>query len=60
MTEFIQEVASLLGLDKTGYRLITNNGENGGQEVLHLHFHLLGGAKLKWDHLSDSNSKEFF
>jgi histidine triad (HIT) family protein len=43
-----------------GYRLITNNGENGGQEVLHLHFHLLGGAKLKWDHLSDSNSKEFF
>ncbi|WP_458701147.1 histidine triad nucleotide-binding protein [Sulfurospirillum sp. 1307] len=60
MTEFIQEVAKLLGLDKTGYRLITNNGENGGQEVMHLHFHLLGGAKLKWGHLSDSNSKEFF
>lgn len=60
MTKFIQEVASHLGLDKTGYRLITNNGENGGQEVMHLHFHLLGGAKLRWDHLSDSNSKEFF
>ncbi len=60
MTDFIKEVATHLGLDKTGYRLITNNGENGGQEVMHLHFHLLGGAKLKWDHQSDSNSKEFF
>lgn len=48
MTNFIQEVASLMGLDKSGYRLITNNGENGGQEVMHLHFHMLGGAKLNW------------
>ncbi len=60
MTEFIQEVAKLLGLDKTGYRLITNNGENGGQEVMHLHFHLLGGAKLSWNHMADSDSKSFF
>ena len=47
-TPFIQEVAKKLGLDKTGYRLVTNNGEDGGQEVLHLHFHILGGTKLKW------------
>jgi histidine triad (HIT) family protein len=29
-----------------GYRLIINSGENGGQEVLHLHMHLLGGRRL--------------
>jgi len=52
MTEFIQKVAKLLELDERGYRLITNNGSDGGQEVLHLHFHLLGGTKLSWDTLS--------
>ncbi|MBL0703546.1 MAG: HIT domain-containing protein [Sulfurospirillum sp.] len=59
LTSFTQKVATLLGLDKSGYRLITNNGSDGGQEVMHLHFHLLGGAKLSWGHLSDSNSKNF-
>lgn len=59
MTIFIHQVAKLLGLDESGYRLITNNGEDGGQEVMHLHFHLLGGAKLFWSHLSDSDSKNF-
>ncbi|MDD3344053.1 MAG: histidine triad nucleotide-binding protein [Sulfurospirillaceae bacterium] len=57
MTQFIHQVAAFLGLDQSGYRLITNNGEDGGQEVLHLHFHLLGGAKLSWGHLSDSDPK---
>jgi len=52
LTEFTQKVAKLLGLDKSGYRLITNNGSDGGQEVLHLHFHLLGGTKLSWENLS--------
>lgn len=51
MTPFIQEVAIKLGLDSNGYRLITNNGDDGGQEVKHLHFHLLGGTKLKWDRM---------
>ncbi len=55
MTSFIQEVAIKVGLDKTGYRLITNNGDDGGQEIHHLHFHLLGGGKLKWEHLHDES-----
>ncbi len=54
MTPFIQECASKLGLDKDGYRLITNNGHDGGQEVYHLHFHLLGGTRLKWVDLRES------
>jgi len=57
MTPFIQEVATLTGIDKSGYRVITNNGENGGQEVHHLHFHVLGGAKLPFGHLTDESHK---
>lgn len=57
MTPFLQEVATLTGIDKSGYRLITNNGENGGQEVHHLHFHVLGGAKLPFGHLTDEPHK---
>ncbi len=58
MTSFIQGVAKEVGIDKTGYRVITNVGDDGGQEVKHLHFHILGGGKLKWGHFSDSNPKE--
>jgi histidine triad (HIT) family protein len=57
MTPFIQEVATITGLDERGYRLITNNGDDGGQEVKHLHFHLLGGGKLKFEHLVDETHK---
>lgn len=42
----ISAVAGLTGLDAGGYRAISNCGVNGGQEVPHLHFHLLGGEKL--------------
>lgn len=34
------------GIDISGYRVLTNVGENGGQSVDHLHFHVLGGNKL--------------
>ncbi|QHG91356.1 histidine triad nucleotide-binding protein [Sulfurimonas sp. CVO] len=57
MTTFMQNVAKELNIDKSGYRVITNVGENGGQEVEHLHFHILGGAKLAWSHLSDADPK---
>jgi len=57
MTAFIQDVAKEVNIHKSGYRVITNIGENGGQEVNHLHFHVLGGAKLAWSHLTDANPK---
>jgi histidine triad (HIT) family protein len=34
------------GVDRTGYRLLTNHGQDAGQTVFHLHFHLLGGNAL--------------
>ena len=46
LTPFIQRVATKLGLDKSGYRLITNILSDGGQEVPHLHFHIFGGEKI--------------
>jgi histidine triad (HIT) family protein len=60
MGTFMQEVARDLGIDQSGYRIISNIGENGGQEVGHLHFHILGGAKLKWGHFADADPKDFF
>ncbi|HFS82675.1 MAG TPA: histidine triad nucleotide-binding protein [Epsilonproteobacteria bacterium] len=57
LTPFAQEVARLVGIDQTGYRLITNNGSDGGQEVLHLHFHMLGGGKLSWGHMHEDPHK---
>lgn len=42
---FTQEVARHLGI-KNGYRIITNIGQDGNQEVKHLHFHLLAGENL--------------
>ena len=41
----IPKVAKLCNLEN-GYRVITNVGEDGGQSVKHLHFHILGGEKL--------------
>ncbi|PKT75917.1 histidine triad nucleotide-binding protein [Helicobacter winghamensis] len=58
LTSFIQEVAKLLGLDKSGYRIISNVGVDGGQEIPYLHFHILGGAKLRWDNLAQNISEK--
>lgn len=42
----IKEIAKQQGVDETGYRVIVNCGKDAGQEVMHLHFHLLAGKKL--------------
>lgn len=42
------EVARQEGIAESGYRVVTNNGSNGGQSVDHLHFHVLGGRRMGW------------
>ena len=42
-----KRVAQEVGLDN-GYRLVINNGADGGQTVDHLHLHILGGRPMKW------------
>ena len=42
------EIAQKEGLAKSGYRLVINNGDDGGQSVDHLHIHILGGRAMQW------------
>jgi histidine triad (HIT) family protein len=42
------EVAEKAGLKKDGYRLVINNGMNGGETIPHLHVHVLGGRQMQW------------
>ena len=42
------EVARSLGLSESGYRLVINNGKDGGESVPHLHCHILGDRPLQW------------
>lgn len=44
----MQKIASEQGISQTGYRIVSNCGEQGGQTVGHLHFHLLGGREMLW------------
>ena len=44
-----RRIAVSEGVDKTGYRIISNVGDDAGQSVKHLHLHLIGGKQLKWD-----------
>jgi histidine triad (HIT) family protein len=45
---FAAALARMLGIDRSGYRLVLNTGAAAGQTVRHLHLHLLGGRDLGW------------
>ncbi|MGD1903731.1 MAG: histidine triad nucleotide-binding protein [Geitlerinemataceae cyanobacterium] len=44
----VATIASDLGLADSGYRIVINNGDDGGQTVDHLHLHILGGRSMQW------------
>ena len=43
----MNKVAKLQGVEESGYRIIVNCGKDAGQEVMHLHYHLLAGEKME-------------
>ena len=43
-----KHIAAEEGIDNTGYRVVMNCGEDGGQTVWHIHLHLLGGRHMTW------------
>ena len=44
----LKKLAEEEGVAESGYRIVVNTNEDGGQSVGHLHFHLLGGRSLSW------------
>ncbi|MBF2034550.1 MAG: histidine triad nucleotide-binding protein [Leptolyngbyaceae cyanobacterium T60_A2020_046] len=44
----VKAIAEQLGVADSGYRVVINTGEHGGQTVFHLHLHLLAGRNLQW------------
>jgi histidine triad (HIT) family protein len=48
MFDAANQIANELKISEDGFRLVLNCGPNGGQDVYHLHMHLLGGRQLKW------------
>jgi len=48
MIDAANSIAKDLGIANDGFRLVINCGDNGGQEVYHLHLHLIGGRKMNW------------
>ena len=48
MYEAANKIARDLSVSETGFRLVLNCGADAGQEVDHLHMHLLGGRKMTW------------
>ena len=42
----VKKITQKFNLDKTGYRIVTNHGKEGGQVIPHFHIHILGGKQL--------------
>jgi len=43
-----KNLAEQFGIDKSGFRIVSNCGPDAGQSVEHVHFHLLGGRSMQW------------
>lgn len=43
-----RKTAEKLGVAETGYRVVINDGKQSGQEVFHLHLHVLAGRQMGW------------
>ena len=43
-----RQVASDKGIKESGYRIVLNTGRDSGQDVFHIHFHVLGGRRMTW------------
>lgn len=43
-----KKIAEIKGVAGSGYRVVANCGKDAGQEVFHIHMHLLGGRKFAW------------
>lgn len=43
-----RQIAKEKGIAETGYRLVLNTEKDSGQEVFHIHLHLLGGRRMRW------------
>lgn len=48
MVEIAKQLAKSEGIDESGFRLVINTGDEGGQSVKHLHLHLIGGRSMQW------------
>ncbi|GFZ78831.1 putative HIT-like protein [Rickettsiales bacterium] len=48
----VRKIAADLGLEESGYRIVTNHGENAGQVVFHFHIHIISGNKLNREKLN--------
>ena len=44
----LQRTARTLGLEDEGFRTVLNTGDNGGQTVHHVHWHIMGGRFMQW------------
>ena len=43
----INKIAKQIGIEESGFRIVANCGKDSGQEVMHIHFHMLAGKKLE-------------
>lgn len=48
LTDVVSKVADMMNLKDSGFRLVVNTGDDGGQTVGHLHLHILGGRSMQW------------